>query len=549
MGKKSPPPAPDFTKAAELQAQSAKDNLATQTAANRPNQVTPWGQQTWSSTPGQNGQSDQWTQTTTLSPQQQQALDSQMNVSNLRSQGASAMLRNALSGFGVDMNQLQSGQGGQSGPPGQGGQSGKTPGNIPQPGQGGSGGDQTGSQPGSTPIDYRGLSKGATALSAPNQMGRLPDSAGPLNSNVNFDRAQAGSVGGGGGSSGPLKYQMDNTAGDWRQKGQDAALKFQEPLNQQRTSALESQLANMGLTRGSEAWNNEMRNNADQTMRNQYQAFGAGQSEASQLFNHDLQGSQFTNSARGQEFDNSYKNAALSQQAGIANAQNSLQAQGMNNQNALLAAQFGNQAQNQGFQQSLALAQAGDQQSQNKLAMQMQAGGFNQNIRQQQIAEMMAQRSQPLNELNALLSGQQIQSPNMPSFMGAGVAPGTNYSGAANQTYQSQMDAFNAQQAGTAGLMSGVGGLAGAFFGGPAGAAAGSKIGGSFSDKRLKDNIKPLFSLGGDNNFKLYSFNFKPTGERKVGVLAQEVQKKRPDAVMRDPASGFLKVDYNKVFQ
>lgn len=544
MGKKSPPPPPDYTKAAELQAASAKENLAAQTAANRPNQITPWGQQTWSSTPGADGQK-QWTQTTTLSPQQQEALDSQMAVSTGRSKAAEGLLGQATNSF-------------------------------------------------KSPLDYSGMEQGATHLDSPG-MGTLPGAApraqgvgaapqaqglysfgGPIKSDVGFNQVTAGSVGGGGGSSGPLKYEMDHTAGDWRQRAQDAALKFQEPLNQQRTSGLESQLANMGLTRGSEAWNTEMRNNADQTMRNQYQAFGAGQSEANMLFNQDLQSSQFTNNARGQQFDQSYRNAALGQQAGIANAQNSLTAQGMNNQNALLAAQFGNNAQSQGFQQNLqgqgfnnqvgqqnfqnnmagqafnnqagqqnfqndlSLAQAGDQQAQQKLAMQMQTGRYNQNIRQNQIAEAQQKRNQPLNELNALLSGQQIQSPSMPSFTNSGVAPGTNYSGAANQTYQAQMDAFNAKNQGLSGLMSGVSGLAG---------AAGGLGWMPFSDKRLKDDIKPLFSLGGDHDFKLYSFNFKPTGERKVGVLAQEVQKKRPDAVMRDPESGFLKVDYNKVFQ
>ncbi|WP_204477578.1 hypothetical protein, partial [Bacteroides mediterraneensis] len=71
----------------------------------------------------------------------------------------------------------------------------------------------------------------------------------------------------------------------WRAAGQGAALGFQAPLQQQRQQQLETQLSNMGLSRGSEAWRNEMRNLQDQNARDNLQAFGAGQSEAGQLFN------------------------------------------------------------------------------------------------------------------------------------------------------------------------------------------------------------------------------------------------------------------------
>ena len=41
----------------------------------------------------------------------------------------------------------------------------------------------------------------------------------------------------------------------------------------------------------------------------------------------------------------------------------------------------------------------------------------------------------------------------------------------------------------------------------------------------------------------------KGTGERQIGVMAQEVKKTRPDAVKKDPESGYFKVDYGALFK
>tara|TARA_R110002167_G_scaffold41874_2_gene127748 strand:- start:4912 stop:5976 length:1065 start_codon:yes stop_codon:yes gene_type:complete len=55
-------------------------------------------------------------------------------------------------------------------------------------------------------------------------------------------------------------------------------------------------------------------------------------------------------------------------------------------------------------------------------------------IRQQQMTEEMQQRGYSLNEINALLSGQQVSSPQMPSFVAAGSAqPAPVYQGAVDQ--------------------------------------------------------------------------------------------------------------------
>ena len=88
-GGKGQPAAPDYTGAAVAQGESAKQNTAYQTAANRPNINTPWGQQTWDSAAGTDAATGDpvtnWTQNITLNPEQQAAQDAQMRIQSGRS--------------------------------------------------------------------------------------------------------------------------------------------------------------------------------------------------------------------------------------------------------------------------------------------------------------------------------------------------------------------------------------------------------------------------------------------------------------------------------
>ncbi len=74
------------------------------------------------------------------------------------------------------------------------------------------------------------------------------------------------------------------------------------------------------------------------------------------------------------------------------------------------------------------------------------------------------------------------------------------------------------------------------------GKAAGTAaaVAGLFSDRRLKRNIKPL---GVRDGLKWYSYNYVWGGPRHEGVMADEVQKVKPEAVTRHE-SGFLMVNY-----
>lgn len=65
-----------------------------------------------------------------------------------------------------------------------------------------------------------------------------------------------------------------------------------------------------------------------------------------------------------------------------------------------------------------------------------------------------------------------------------------------------------------------------------------------FSDERLKENLEPVGAL--DNGLTVYVGNYKGTPTPQLFLVAQEVQTLRPDAVTKDKASGYLKVDYTK---
>lgn len=78
----------------------------------------------------------------------------------------------------------------------------------------------------------------------------------------------------------------------------------------------------------------------------------------------------------------------------------------------------------------------------------------------QAIQQQAALRGMPLNEVAALLTGQQVQTPQLQQTPGANVAP-TDVLGAYNTQYQGQLAGYNAQQQQNAAGLGGMFGLAG----------------------------------------------------------------------------------------
>jgi uncharacterized membrane protein len=156
----------------------------------------------------------------------------------------------------------------------------------------------------------------------------------------------------------------------------------------------------------------------------------------------------------------------------------------------------------------------------------------------QAIQQQAALRGMPLNEVAALLSGQQVQTPQLANTPQVGVAP-TDVMGAYNTAYQGQLAQWqNRQQQQAAGL-GGLFGLAGTL----GGAAIRS---GLISDARLKDHIRRIGTA--DNGLPIYSFTYKGDTTTHIGLMAQDVAPVNPDAVMTMP-NGFMAVDYGKALE
>lgn len=159
----------------------------------------------------------------------------------------------------------------------------------------------------------------------------------------------------------------------------------------------------------------------------------------------------------------------------------------------------------------------------------LQSGQFENQAHQQAIADEMMRRNMPLNDLNALLTGQQVGMPQKPNFMGAGKGETTQYLPAAQMGYDASLDRYNAQAGFQSQLMNAGTSAAMAYF---------------FSDARLKEGIVPLGILESGCPVVYYRYRGLPLGN--VGVLAQDALHFCPEAVALDP-SGFYVVDYSKV--
>ena len=165
--------------------------------------------------------------------------------------------------------------------------------------------------------------------------------------------------------------------------------------------------------------------------------------------------------------------------------------------------------------------------------------GIDTKNRQQYIAELLAQRQTPLNEINALMSGSQVNNPfaNGIGYQGGASVQAAPIFSAAQQQGQADLNAYNAQQSGANSMMGGLFSLGAAGLMAPAGTFS------AFSDRRLKRNIVKIGEYL--NGLAKYSFTYI-WGEKAIGAMADEVEKLIPEAVMTHP-SGYKMVDYAMV--
>ncbi|MDI4655524.1 tail fiber domain-containing protein [Xanthobacter autotrophicus] len=150
------------------------------------------------------------------------------------------------------------------------------------------------------------------------------------------------------------------------------------------------------------------------------------------------------------------------------------------------------------------------------------------NGRQLADQELSTERNSSLNELNALLTGSQIAAPNYVNTPQTQVA-GVDYAGQVQNQYNQQVASNNA-------MMGGLFGLGGDILG--AGVT-------KYSDPRLKRDVRRVGTLG--NGLPVYAYRYVWGGPVEIGVMADEVEAVRPDAVHE--VGGFKAVDYAKAVE
>lgn len=144
-------------------------------------------------------------------------------------------------------------------------------------------------------------------------------------------------------------------------------------------------------------------------------------------------------------------------------------------------------------------------------------------------------QDRPLNLINALRTGNQVQAPQFQQFAQQATTAGPDMLAATNAQYQADLAASNAENAGFGNIFGGLMDL------GSLGVNAYKS--GMFSDKRLKKNIQLVGKM--DNGLNIYSYQYVWGGPTQLGVMAQEVEKVNPDAVFE--VSGYKAVDYSKL--
>lgn len=650
----SAPAAPDYVGAANAQAAASRELTDVQNFANRPTINTPFGSQYWTTQsvtdPATGKPVTKWTQNVNLDPGLQNALRSQINTQQDRSNLAGSFMNRVRDAYSqpFNFNNMPS----MAGTP----QQQYLQQNLANysPGMSFGVNDRTGLL--RSGFAFGGPQRGVDANPTPMALntgntyvqGGVDSMAGDVNRGVgttpliNDFQSKNNLVARGVGTEAlqrglntgdnPALPQFDS---NYRDSVAQSLMERMVPLQERQQKQLETKLSNQGFQQGSEAYKRALdelgmrqsaeRYNALDTAGNEAQRlFNMGMGSRQQAFNEDVTGGQFANQAAGQafnqglnaaQFQNQAANQIYNQSMGAKQAFNQAQQQGFNQALAagqfgnqavqqayaqnLGAAQFGNQAANQAFQQGLAqnqfqnqaanqlfnqnlaagnfgnqaqqqeynqlmgqtqlnnatqqqafnqnLAanqftnqargqasaldiarmQASNQAAQQQFGMGLQSANFQNQLRQQAIAEEAQRRGMSLNEMNALLSGQQVSMPTFPGFNTANRSETPNILGATQMGYDAQLGAYNAQQAQSANTMGGLFQL---------GAAAMPYM---FSDRRLKSNIKRV----GEHPMGVGIYEYTMMGMPQRGVIAQEVQAVRPDLVKRH-ASGYLMVNY-----
>lgn len=142
--------------------------------------------------------------------------------------------------------------------------------------------------------------------------------------------------------------------------------------------------------------------------------------------------------------------------------------------------------------------------------------------------ELLTEDNQRINQISALLNGGQVSQPNFMTGAQIGAIPTTDNASIIGNYDANKLASWQQSQAAMGSMIGGLGGLF------------------SLSDERAKTDKEKIGET--KDGIGIWSFKYKGDKKTQIGLMAQEVEKHRPEAVKKLP-SGLLAVDYGRALK
>jgi len=197
------------------------------------------------------------------------------------------------------------------------------------------------------------------------------------------------------------------------------------------------------------------------------------------------------------------------------------------------AAAFGNTAKQQTFDNTFRVTDANNQLDDRQLNADVTMLNAKDADRSQAIAEQDSIRNRPISEIMALMGGSGANLPQAPGY-NASPLPTVDVAGLIQQDYANRMGQAQAEQQASNDIWGGIGTGIGSIF--------------KLSDERAKKDMDKVGET--DDGLSIYEYSYKPghghdARRKHVGLKAQEVARKKPNAVARG-RDGLLRVNYRE---
>lgn len=168
------------------------------------------------------------------------------------------------------------------------------------------------------------------------------------------------------------------------------------------------------------------------------------------------------------------------------------------------------------YDREMSLMNQGQNDAYNQLLLQGRAQASN---------ELLTEDNQRINQISALMNGGQVSQPNFTTQNSITPAATTDAASIIGNYDTQRMNAWGQGQASIGSMIGGLGGLF------------------ALSDERAKEGKKKIGKT--KDGLGIYSYRYKGDPETRIGLMAQEVAKKKPGAVAtrRD---GLMAVDYRE---